>query len=143
MHSCRDVPCKPCRVALVLVLTYLSSAWTCSAFVNFNSCQNAAPQPNISKLSPSDISVDTDSLVLTVYGRNFVPESQILWNGNSLQTTFADSHHLQATITQQTFVSFGGSDGSSVLISVVSPGSNSKWGCPQGGSSGTLVLDIH
>lgn len=84
----------------------------------------------------------SDSVLLTVNGNSFVRQSQILWNANPLQTTFVDSHHLQATITQQTFNSFGGSAGNSVLISVMTPGSASSGGCTNGGSSATLVLEI-
>lgn len=72
--------------------------------------------------------------------KHFVRRSQTLWNANPLRRTFVDSHHLQATITQQTFNSFDGSAGNSVLISVMTPGSASSGGC--GGSSATLVLEI-
>ena len=40
-------------------------------------------------------------------GSGLTFQSQITWSGNSLQTTFLDSHRLQTTITQQTFDSFG------------------------------------
>jgi len=143
MNSRLSVLCKPCRIALVLVLTCLLSAWTCSAVVNFNSCPGAVPQPQIASLSPNAISADANSVLMLVDGAGFVRESKILWNGNPLQTTFLDSRHLQTTITQETLNSFGGSDGSSVLISVKSPESVSIEGCPNGGSSATLVLSIH
>src|SRR6266852_3604872 len=64
------------------------------------------------------------------------PQSQIMWNGSTLETTFLDSHHLQTTITRETFESLG--DGSSVRISV-SQGS----GCPIGGNSPALDLVIN
>jgi hypothetical protein len=41
--------------------------------------------------------------------------------GASAPTTFIDSSHLRATISQQTFKSFGGAVKSDVLISVMSP----------------------
>jgi len=78
-----------------------------------------------------------------VDGSGFVSQSEILWNGNPLQTAFVDSRHLQTTITQQTLDSFGGSVGTNVLISVVSPQSDFIVGCPNGGSSGTLVLVVN
>jgi len=131
-------------MACIAALTLLLSGWTtCSAIVDFNSCESSVPQPHITSLSPGAIAGDTASILLTVNGSDFVPQSQIMWNGNALQTAFADSRHLQATITQQTFESFGGSAGSSVQISVRSLGSVAVLGCPNGGNSATLDLVIN
>jgi hypothetical protein len=147
MRSCLVDPCKPfssLRAALVAVLTLLLSGWTtCSAISDFGSCPGAMPLPQISSLSPGSIPDNSGSVLLIVNGSGFVPQSQIIWNGNALQTTFTDSGHLQATITQQTFDSFGGSAGSSVPISVKSHGSTSVVGCPNGGNSATLFLVIN
>jgi hypothetical protein len=108
----------------------------------FNSCQDAVPQPRIASLSPGAIPGDAESVLLVANGSGFIPESQIMWNGSALQTTFTDSRHLQTTITQQTFESFGGSSGSTVRISVKSQ-SAADLGCPIGGNSSTLVLIIN
>ena len=144
MRSYLEVPRKWYRIAFVLVLVPLCSAWTCNAFVRFDSCQTSVPQPELVALSPDTIPGDASSVQLIVDGTGFVRQSEILWNGNPLQTTFTDSGHLQTTITREMLDSFGGSDGSGVLISVRSPGkSHSIEGCPNGGSSGTLVLSIH
>jgi len=147
MRSCLVNPCKPfplVRVALVAVLTLLLSGWTtCTAIIGFGSCPNTVPQPIIISLSPDTIPDDAESAPLNVDGSDFVSQSQIMWNGNALQTTFTDSRHLQATITQQTFRSFGGSVGSSVQISVTSQESAVALGCPDGLSSATLVLFIN
>ena len=140
MRSSLANPCKPFRLicmALIAALTLLLSGWTCSAI--FVSCQGVVAQPQITSLSPDTVSSDSES-VLTVEGSGFAPQSQIMWNGNSLQTTLMDSHHLQTTITQQTFDSFGGSAGSSVQISVRQ---GSGMGCPPGGNSATLLLVIN
>ncbi len=94
-------------------------------------------------LSPDTIRSDAESVLLTVDGSGFTPQSQIMWNGNTLQTTFMDSHHLQTAITRQTFDSLGGSAGSSVQISVRSQGSVDNFGCPIGGNSAALVLVIN
>jgi hypothetical protein len=131
-------------MAFVAALTLLLSGWTtCSAIVDFNSCQSSVPQPQITSLSPGAVPGDAASVLLTVNGSDFVPQSQIMWNGNALQTTFTDSRQLQTTITQQTFNSFGGSAGSSVQISVRSLGSVGVLGCPNGGNSATLELVIN
>jgi hypothetical protein len=107
----------------------------------FISCQGVGEQPQITSISPDAIPSDQSSVLLTVDGSGFTAQSQIMWNGNALQTTFADSRQLQTTITQQTFDSFGGSSGSMVQISVKSQ-SAADLECPLGGSSATLVLVI-
>jgi len=142
VNSCKRFPLV--RVAFVAVLTLLLSGWSsCNAIVNFSSCLGTVPQPLITSLSPDPIPGNTESVVLIVNGSGFVPQSQILWNGSALQqTTFMDSDHLRATITRQTFDSFGGSVGSSVQIAVRSQGSVPVLGCPSGGSSATLILVV-
>ena len=134
---------NPCQlspsicIALIAALTLLLSGWTCSAM--FISCQGVVAQPEITSLSPDTVSSDAESVLLTVDGSGFTPQSQIMWNGSALPTTFTDSRHVETTITQRTFESFGGSAGSSVQISVRSQGS----GCPPGGNSATLLLVIN
>lgn len=137
MSSCLVRVSKPYRVAFVLVLTLLLPAWTCS--FGFQSCLADVQQPHISSLSPDNIPEDATSVLLTVNGSDFIPQSQILWNRSRLQTTYIDSGHLQATITQQTFESFGGSAGNNVLISVES---RTSFECSDEVSS-TLVLVIN
>jgi hypothetical protein len=136
--------CKPfplIQIALFAALTLLLSGWTCGAL--FISCQGVGAQPQITSLSPDTIPSDANLVLLTVDGSGFTSQSQILWNGSALQTTFLDSHRLQTMITQQTFDSFGGSAGSSVQISVRSQGSVTDLGCPIGGNSAALVLVIN
>jgi hypothetical protein len=124
-------------------LPLVLSGWTCSAIVGFNSCLGIPPQPQITSLSPNAISADAQSVLLIVAGSDFVPQSQILWNGSALQTTFVDSQHIQASMTQQMLEQLSASPGSNVLISVSSVVSRPVVGCPVGGSSATLVLIIN
>jgi hypothetical protein len=128
------------RLALIAALTLLLSGWTCSGI--FLSCQGVG-QSQVTSLSPDTIPSDAESVLLTVDGSGFTPQSQIMWNGNPLQTTFMDSHHLQTTVTQQTFDSFGGTLVNNVQISVRSQASFDDLGCPIVGNSATLVLIIH
>jgi len=142
MRSSLAHPCKPfllVRVALIAALTLLLSGWTCSAL--FLSCQGVA-QPQVTSLSPDAIPSNVESVLLTADGSGFNPQSQIMWNGNALPTTFMDSHHVQTTVTQQTLDSFGGSVGNNVQISVRSQPSFNDLGCPIGGNSATLILVI-
>lgn len=132
------------RIIFVAVLVLMLTGWTtCSVFFSFNSCPGAVQQPLVTSLSPNAISVDAASVLLTVNGSNFVPQSQVLWNGTALATTFVDSHRLQVTITHTTLESFGISTRSDVLISAMSPASSPVVGCPNGGASAALVLVIH
>jgi hypothetical protein len=147
MRSCLVDPRKPfllVRIAFIAALTLLLAGWsTCSAMVDFNSCESSVPQPQIISLSPGAIPGSAASVLLTVSGSGFAPQSQIMWNGSALPTTFVDSRRLQGTITRQTFDSFGGAAGSSVQISVSSQGSVAVSGCPNGGNSATLDLVIN
>ena len=143
MRSSLAHPYKPSPlilVALIAALTLVLSGWTCSAI--FRSCQGVVPS-QVTSLSPDTIPSDAESVLLTADGGGFTPQSHIMWNGNALQTTFVDSHHLQTTVTQQTFQSFGGSVGNNVQISVMSQASFDDLGCPIGGNSATLVLVIN
>ena len=140
--SCAN-PSRPfpwIRLALIAILMLLSSGWTCAVF--FVSCQGVA-QPQITSLSPEAISNQAESVLLTVAGNGFTPQSQIMWNSNALPTALTDSQHLQTTITQQTFKFFGGSPGSSVQISAKSQGNLADPGCPIDGNSNVLFLAIN
>jgi hypothetical protein len=143
MRSSLAHPSKPfplIRVGLIASLTLLLSGWTCSAI--FLSCQGVG-QSQVTSLSPDAIPSNAESVLLTADGSGFTPQSQIMWNGNALQTTFVDSHHIQTTVTQQTFDSFGGSLGNNVQISVRSQASFDDLGCPIGGNSATLFLVVN
>ncbi len=129
VNSCKLFP----SIALIAALTLLLSGWTCSGM--FESCQGVS-QAQITSLSPDHIPRDANSAPLTVDGSGFTPRSQILWNGSTLETVLLDSRHLQTTITQETFDSFG--SGKSVQISV-----SQGLGCPISGNSAPLDLVIN
>jgi len=129
-------------VLLPLVVVILSGWTTCSGMFVFNNCRSQVPVPQIVSIAPGSMPGNVDSMELTVVGTDFISQSQIMWNGNALQTSFTDSQHLTTTITQQILESFGGSPGNSVSISVRSQVSNQDFGCANGGTSATLVLLI-
>jgi len=130
------------RVIVLAALTLLLAGWTtCSAM--FLSCQTSVPQPQVVLLSPDDLLIDTEPVLVTVQGSDFEPQSEIMGNGNPLQTRFVDSQHLQTAITQQTLVSLGATPGNRVQISVMTPELSPVMGCPVGTNSATLVLAIH
>src|SRR5262245_36371343 len=98
MRSCLIENAEPfpwLRIGFVAALSLVLSGWTCTAIIGFNSCLGVPVTPAITLISPSVMSATTDSSLLAVRGSGFVPQSQILWNGNALATTFIDSGHLQ------------------------------------------------
>jgi hypothetical protein len=139
-HSSK--PIRFARIALLGLVTWASSGWTCGAIVQFDSCFGIA-QPQIVSISPDPLSSNSTSVPLLVNGNDFMVGSQILWNGNPLPTTFVNSRQLQATITPQTFDSFGGSAGTSVQISVRSLRSFSTVACSAGVTSGVFLLFVN
>lgn len=129
------------RSLSVVLLAMLLSGWdTCTAFVAFTSCPGPMSPAQVTSLTPDAVPGDLNTVSLTVNGSAFTAQSQILWNGSTLETTFIDSHHLETMITQEIFKAFGGSAGNNVKISVRSEGSGS--GCPHD-DSGALVLVIN
>jgi len=142
MCRAMNVLCKPYRIALVLALGALLSAWTCTAVVNLDNCRDAVPHPQIGALSLNPISADIVSGVLSVEGMGFCSPIRDPVEQIHCQPRSSISRHLQATVTQRTFDSFGGSAGESVLISVVSSGNNSVVDCPNRGNSSTVILEV-
>jgi hypothetical protein len=131
------------RIVLIAAMTVMLSGWTtCSAIFAFNNCQTSIPQPHISTLSPSTIPGEATPVLLVVSGSDFVSQSQIMWNGSPLQTTFLNSNQLQTAISPQTVQAFSGSGGSAIQVSVRTLGSAAVLGCPNGGNSATLFLVI-
>ena len=55
-------------------------------------------QPTITALDPYTAVVSGPPFTLQVEGSGYVNETQVLWNGNALPTTFVDSSHLTATV---------------------------------------------
>jgi hypothetical protein len=133
------LPVSVIRVALIATMTLLLSGWTCGAL--FVSCQGIG-SPQVTSLSPGSISSNAEPVLMAVEGTNFSPQSQIMWDGQALQTTFMDARHLHTVITHQTLDSLGASPGTRVQISVKSQGSGDL-GCPIGGDSAALVLVVN
>ncbi len=54
--------------------------------------------PEITALTPASAPVNGPAFTLGVAGRNFVPASQVLWNGTPLATTFGSAAQLSAAV---------------------------------------------
>ena len=69
MRSCLFHPCRPfplVRIAFIAALTLLISGWsTCTAMVDFHSCEGSMLQPQITSLSPGAVAGDSTSVLLT------------------------------------------------------------------------------
>lgn len=90
----------------------------------------ANPVPSITSLSPASVAAGGPSLVLTVNGANFLPDSEVLLNGTTRPTTFVNSTRLEAQVTAADIAT-----AASIGIQVTTPE-------PGGGASGTLPFTV-
>jgi hypothetical protein len=56
------------------------------------------PVPSVTGLSPGSVEAGSGAFALTVNGTGFVSGASVLWNGESLPTTFHNSAHLTAQV---------------------------------------------
>jgi len=88
------------------------------------------PVPAISSISPATVAAGGGGFTLSVSGSNFVPASQVLWNGAARTTIFQGTTLLTTSVAAADIAA-----GALVNISVQTPG-------PGGGTSGTRTLTI-
>lgn len=88
------------------------------------------PVPTISSLSPSGATEGGPAFTLTVTGTQFIPASQVLWNGTGVQTTYVSNTSLTAQIPASDSASAG-----TATVAVQNPS-------PGGGLSGTLQFTV-
>lgn len=89
------------------------------------------PVPSLAKLVPSSIKAGSAGFTLAVNGTNFVPTSQVYWNGSPRATTFVGHLNLQATILASDVKTPG-----TAKVTVGNP-------APGGGSSNSLTFTIN
>lgn len=87
--------------------------------------------PVISSIAPSSATAGGPAITLTVRGSNFVTGSIVLWNGNTLTTTYVSATELQAAIPSGLVAAAG-----TAQIAVYSPGRS-------GGTSNTVAFTIN
>lgn len=74
--------------------------------------------PNISQLSPNNVTAGMSGVVLTVNGTNFNSNATINWNGTALpKTTFVTANQLMTTIPDTNIASAG-----TATVTVTNPG---------------------
>ena len=86
----RDLP----RAVLCLLLASVG----CGSNGTPNSTPTPTPGPVLSSVSPSAASAGSPGVVLTATGSNFVPGSEITWNGTERATLYVSSTSLQTTL---------------------------------------------
>jgi hypothetical protein len=89
------------------------------------------PSPTISSISPSVEAVGSATFSLAVTGAQFVPTSQVLWNGNQIQTTYVSTTSLTGQIPASDLSSVGTA---SIVVQSPSPG---------GGTSSSLTFTVN
>jgi hypothetical protein len=88
------------------------------------------PAPTLASLSPNALLVGANAFTLTVTGTNFVPESQVLWNGAARTTSYGSPTEVTATISATDVAS-----ASTATVTVTNP-------TPGGGTSAALPFAI-
>jgi hypothetical protein len=93
-------------------------------------CNNPVPTTT-SPLSPASAFAGSAAFTLTVNGTDFVPSSQVQWNGSGLVTTYLSATGLQATVPALDIQSAG-----TASVTVFNP-------VPSGGTSAPLTFTIN
>lgn len=88
------------------------------------------PAPTLASLSPNALLAGANAFTLTVTGANFVPESQVLWNGAARTTSYVSPTEVTATISATDVAS-----ASAATVTVTNP-------TPGGGTSAALSFAI-
>ncbi|MEO6726416.1 MAG: IPT/TIG domain-containing protein [Blastocatellia bacterium] len=90
--------------------------------------QQPNPVPTLTSLTPPSSTAGSSGIALTINGSNFVPGSEVRWNGSPRTTAFVSSTQLTATIPASDLAIAG-----TVTVTVVNP-------APGGGASNSLTF---
>lgn len=77
----------------------------------------AVPVPEIISASPDTITFGSEEFVISVFGRNFISGSTILWNGSPRNTRFKNGSEIEAQISASDIFEIN-----NAVISVLNPG---------------------
>ena len=119
-----DVVVSICSERLLKPISFSSSAV-------ITSIKLVSDRPRRSSINPSSTNAGGSDVELDLTGSGFVQSSSVLWNGTPLQTTYASSGELTATVPAADIASAGTA---SITVSNPSPG---------GGSSNALIFTIN
>lgn len=87
--------------------------------------------PSVTQLSPALIAAGSSTTILTVDGTGFTSGSTVMWNGQSLPTTFVSGGQMTATVDSSLIQQLGWAQ-----VSVTTP-------APGGGQAAALPLHIY
>jgi subtilisin family serine protease/N-acetylneuraminic acid mutarotase len=90
-----------------------------------------APVPGLTSLSLASVMVGDAGFTLTLTGVNFIPVSEVHWNGAALPTTYVDNTHLTAEISAEQLIT-----PKTIAVSVFNP-------APGGGETNTLPFEVN
>jgi hypothetical protein len=90
-----------------------------------------APAPSVSAVLPKSETAGKGPFVLKISGKNFEPNSVVLWAGSSRPTTFVSHTQLKAEITGQDIPA-----AATIAVSVMTP-------APGGGTSGIISFAVN
>jgi 6-phosphogluconolactonase (cycloisomerase 2 family) len=94
-----DLPTDPAVTAAAVQVRNLTPGGG-TAVANFTITQGGQPPvPSIASIAPQSLPAGASSVQMTVYGANFLPTAQVLWNGAARPTTFINSGELRFTIS--------------------------------------------
>ncbi|MGA8153379.1 MAG: hypothetical protein WB952_20680 [Terriglobales bacterium] len=88
------------------------------------------PVPTLTTLSPSHTTAGGKAFTLTLNGTNFVPTSQVTWNGSARKTTYVKKTQVQAAISASDIAAAG-----TAKLRVINP-------APGGGTSNSVSFSI-
>lgn len=88
------------------------------------------PAPTLAGLSPGSVTAGSSSLVVTLTGTNFVPESKARWNGADRDTVYLSPTQLRITLTRADLAAPG-----SFSVTVFNP-------TPGGGTSAAVPFQV-
>lgn len=113
--------------SLALEDVYATGPFNVSQFEGY---QPDNPVPSLTRMTPESANAGSQQIVLAIEGTNFVPNSQVLWNGAQRQIIFESATRLWATIPTSDLINEG-----KPTVVVSNP-------APAGGLSNPLVFTI-
>ena len=98
--------------------------------VTVTASQQSNPAPSVTGLYPSSVFAGEPALTLHITGTQFIPTSQVRWNGSPRPTQYVSAGALTATIAADDLASAG-----SIAVTVYNP-------APGGGTSAPLNFQV-
>ena len=88
------------------------------------------PAPTLTYLGPNSAAAGSPAVHLNIMGTNFIPSSQVQWNGTALSTDYVDGTHIHATVPAADLVNPG-----AFAVTVFNPP-------PGGGASSPMTFTV-